>query len=227
MSEKVLIIEDEQAIADSVAYSLAKEGFEVLTASDGTQGLALAEAEKPDLLILDLLLPGVGGLDVCRTLRRTSNVPIIMLTARGEEVDRVVGLEVGADDYVTKPFSMRELIARVRAVLRRVQPEQVSPDGILRSGDLEINTRQHLAYRCGQPLRLTLKEFEVLRILVAHRGEAVSRKMLLDEVWDGVRYRDPRTVDVHIRWLREKIEENPSRPRRILTVHGVGYKLVE
>jgi len=172
-------------------------------------------------------LPGVGGLDVCRTLRRTSNVPIIMLTARGEEVDRVVGLEVGADDYVTKPFSMRELIARVRAVLRRVQPEQVSPDGILRSGDLEINTRQHLAYRCGQSLRLTLKEFEVLRILVAHRGEAVSRKMLLDEVWDGVRYRDPRTVDVHIRWLREKIEENPSRPRRILTVHGVGYKLVE
>ncbi|HHX41911.1 MAG TPA: response regulator transcription factor [Armatimonadetes bacterium] len=227
MSEKVLIIEDEQAIADSVAYSLAKEGFEVRTATDGAEGLALAEAEKPDLLILDLLLPGMSGLDVCRTLRRTSSVPIIMLTARGEEVDRVVGLEVGADDYVTKPFSMRELIARVRAVLRRVQIELAPSDGILRSGDLEIDTRQHLVHRRGQPLRLALKEFEVLRILVARRGEVVSRKTLLEEVWGGVRYRDPRTVDVHIRWLREKIEENPSRPRRILTVHGIGYRLVE
>ncbi len=221
------MVEDESAIAESIAYSLRKEGYQVETALDGASGLERIRQEQPDLVILDLMLPEMSGLDVCREVRRTSDVPIIILTARGEEIDRVVGLELGADDYVTKPFSMRELMARVRAVLRRTRGDLAADGAVLRSGNLEIDLRQHLVTRAGKSIRLTLKEYETLKQLMAHRGTVLTRDALLDAVWGEEQYRDPRTVDVHIRWLREKIEEDPSHPRRIVTVHGVGYKFVE
>ena len=227
MPDRILIIEDEQAIAESVAYSLQKEGFEVLTAADGAEGLAAAQSEHPDLILLDLLLPEMNGLDVFRSVRRDSEVPIIMLTARGEEIDRVVGLELGADDYVTKPFSTRELVARVRTVLRRARSGGMREGTVLRSGDLEVDVARHEVTRGGQALRLTLKEYELLKTLMAHRGIVLTRDTLLDTVWGEEEYRDPRTVDVHIRWLREKIEPDPSSPHRIVTVRGVGYKFLE
>ncbi len=227
MSDTILIVEDERPIAESVGYSLEREGFRVLSATDGIQGLGLAQRERPDLIILDIMLPGLSGFELCRTVRRTSDVPIIILTARVEEVDRVVGLEMGADDYVTKPFSVRELVARVKAVLRRSNPESRRDARVLRSGDLEMDIAQHVVTRNGQPLEVTLKEYETLKHLMAHRGMVLTRDTLLDSIWGEDEYRDPRTVDVHIRWLREKIEDAPSQPRRIVTVRGVGYKFVE
>ncbi|MBI3947147.1 MAG: response regulator transcription factor [Armatimonadetes bacterium] len=227
MPEQVLIVEDERPIVDAVSYSLERDGFEVVSAFDGVQGLALARRERPDLIILDIMLPGMNGFEFCRALRRTSDVPIIILTARVEEVDRIVGLEMGADDYVTKPFSVRELVARVKAVLRRTHAESPVETSIMRSGDLEIDQGRHTVTRGGQPLELTLKEYDTLRRLMSQPGIVLSREVLLDTVWGDDECRDTRTVDVHIRWLREKIEENPSQPRRIVTVRGVGYKFVE
>jgi len=225
MGQRILIVEDERSIADSLAHTLKREGFEARVAADGETGLRLANEFKPSLVILDLMLPGIGGLDVCRMLRSKSTVPIIMLTAKAEEVDRIVGLEVGADDYVTKPFSMRELVARVRAALRRqsmlAQPSEQPGFG---DGHLVVDlTRPSVEVR-GKPVALSPRELSLLRALLAHRGRARTRHQLLEEAWGNDEYIDPRTVDVHIRWLRQKIEPDAEHPQYIETVRGIGYR---
>lgn len=225
MPQKVLIVEDEETIADAVAYALSRSGYETDTALDGLEGLRKAKEEQPDLIILDLMLPGMDGLELCRELRAESSVPIIMLTARHEEADRVIGLEVGADDYVIKPFSMKELIARVKAVLRRSEGTAYScPGGILKCGDLEMNLSEHTVKVRGREVHLSPKEYELLKLLMMHQGRVLSRGFLLSKVWGSETCPETRTVDVHIRWLREKIEENPAEPKYIITVRSVGYK---
>jgi DNA-binding response OmpR family regulator len=225
MPQKVLVVEDEETIAAAVAYALGQAGFEADTAPDGETGLHKAREHRPDLIILDLMLPGISGLDVCRELRSESSVPVIMLTARQEEVDRVVGLEVGADDYVTKPFSIKELVARVKAVLRRAEGGIYgAPGGILRCGDLVMNLAEHTVTVGNRPVHLAPKEYELLKLLVMHKGRVLSRSVLLDRVWGADAFPETRTVDVHIRWLREKLEENPAEPKYIITVRSVGYK---
>ncbi|MGC8833217.1 MAG: response regulator transcription factor [Armatimonadota bacterium] len=225
MPQKVLIVEDEETIADAVAYALSRSGYETDTALDGLEGLRKAKEEHPDLIILDLMLPGMDGLELCRELRAESSVPIIMLTARHEEADRVIGLEVGADDYVIKPFSMKELIARVKAVLRRSEGTAYScPGGILKCGDLEMNLSEHTVKVRGKEVHLSPKEYELLKLLMMHQGRVLSRGFLLSKVWGTETCPETRTVDVHIRWLREKIEENPAEPKYIVTVRSVGYK---
>jgi two-component system OmpR family response regulator/two-component system alkaline phosphatase synthesis response regulator PhoP len=221
---KVLIVDDEPAILELVAFNLEQAGFTTLTAADGAEALQKAAAEKPDLVILDIMLPRVDGFEVCRSLRAKGNTPILMLTARREEVDRVLGLELGADDYLTKPFSPRELVARVRAILRRAAENRQQTDGILTYGDLVINPNSHVVTVKGQPVDLTLKEYQLLYLLAENRGRVFSREALLERLWEGEYYGDSRTIDVHIRHLREKIEENPSNPNYVLTVRGVGYK---
>jgi DNA-binding response OmpR family regulator len=231
MNERILIIEDEPPLRDTLAWNLDHEGYQVKTAADGKTGLETARAWKPDLLLLDLMLPEIDGLEICRILRRETAVPILMLTARDQEVDRVVGLEVGADDYVTKPFSMRELMARVRALLRRAtllrqelsQPEE-SPAPTIQSGDLTIDFSRSEALQGGNAMALKPKEFELLAYFARHRGQAVSREQILQQVWGWDYTGDSRTVDVHIRWLREKIEPDPEHPVRLVTVRGVGYR---
>ncbi|QGP92063.1 Alkaline phosphatase synthesis transcriptional regulatory protein PhoP [Neomoorella glycerini] len=221
---KVLIVDDEPAILELVSFNLQQAGFTTVTASDGAEALQKAAAEKPDLIILDVMLPRLDGFEVCRSLRARGNTPILMLTARREEVDRVLGLELGADDYLTKPFSPRELVARVRAILRRAAENQRQPDDILAIGDVVINPASHVVTVKGKPVDLTLKEYQLLQLLAENRGRVFSREALLERLWEGEYYGDTRTIDVHIRHLREKIEENPSNPRYILTVRGVGYK---
>jgi DNA-binding response OmpR family regulator len=225
MSKKILIIDDEPMIVESVSYNLKQEGYETLTAQDGETGLELALSEEPDLLLLDLMLPGLNGMEVCRQIRKTSEVPIIMLTAKEGEIDRILGLELGADDYVVKPFSMRELLARIKSVLKRVA---VGPKTLetanLTNGDLTIDLLGHEVAVKGRNVDLSSKEFDLLRILAQHPGQVLSREQLLNLVWGNDFYGDSRTVDVHIRWLREKIEEEPGDPKYILTVRGVGYK---
>ncbi len=225
---KVLIIEDERSIANSLAYCFQKEGFKVQVAYEGRQGLDMARSWHPDIVILDLILPGLSGYDVCRILRRESSVPIIMLTAKSQEVDRVVGLEMGADDYVVKPFSSRELIARVRAVLRRVgrpSSDLEEDERPIRVGELEIDPARFLVILKGNQVVLSVKEFELLRLLAQNRGRVVRREVILDRLWPDEEFPDPRTLDVHIHRLREKLEADPSHPTLILTVRGVGYKL--
>jgi DNA-binding response OmpR family regulator len=228
MNERILIVEDEVSLAQAVAYALKREGFQVRIATDGQEGLRMALTEKPDLVILDLMLPKLDGWEVCRTLRAKSAVPILILTARGEEHDKVIGLELGADDYVVKPFSMRELVARVRALLRRAKmtamPEE--PE-ILQSGNLTLYIAEHRAELNGKELPLAPKEFALLKVLMLNKGRAMSRDQLLELVWGGKEFIDPHTVDVHVHWLREKIEPDPKNPRRIVTVRGVGYRFVE
>jgi DNA-binding response OmpR family regulator len=228
VNERILIVEDEVSLAQAVAYALKREGFQVRIATDGQEGLRMALTEKPDLVILDLMLPKLDGWEVCRTLRAKSPVPILILTARGEEHDKVIGLELGADDYVVKPFSMRELIARVRALLRRAKmtamPEE--PE-ILQSGNLTLYIAEHRAELNGKELPLAPKEFALLKVLMLNKGRAMSRDQLLELVWGGKEFIDPHTVDVHVHWLREKIEPDPKNPRRIVTVRGVGYRFVE
>jgi len=224
MAQRVLVIEDESAIAEGLAYNLRQEGLEPLLAADGDTGLQLARTAKPDLILLDLMLPGVGGLDVCRALRRESDVPIIMLTAKDSEIDKIVGLEVGADDYITKPFSVREVLARIRAVLRRAGNR---PDGDaeeVQVDHLAINFAKHAVTVDGRPITLSPKEFDLLKILIRNRGRVMTRDLLLDRVWGEDAFVEPRTVDVHIRWLREKIEQDPSHPVLIQTVRGAGYR---
>jgi len=225
----VLVIEDEETLVEALRYNLAREGYRVATAADGEQALELAERERPDLVLLDLMLPKLDGLEVTRILRKRSSVPILMLTARATEVDKVVGLELGADDYVTKPFSMRELLARVRAVFRRQEmlktgSATTDPSRRLSAGDLSIDLDTHQATLAGQPLSLKPREFDLLAFLVQNRGHAFTRDQLLERVWGYDYAGDTRTVDVHVRWLREKIEANPAEPTRILTVRGVGYR---
>jgi phosphate regulon transcriptional regulator PhoB len=223
---KVLVVDDEMPIVEAVSYNLKKEGFSVVTAADAEQCLEAARRDSPDLVLLDVMLPSASGFDVCRLLRKQNNIPIIMLTARADETDRVVGLELGADDYVTKPFNMRELMARVKSVLRRTasQDAQTSSQVPLQSGNLQIDPARHEVRVNDNIITVSPKEFELLRFLVTHPGQVFTRQVLLDRVWGAEAYVEERTVDVHIRWLREKIEANPSQPTRLLTIRGVGYK---
>lgn len=221
---KVLVVDDENPIVEAVAYNLRKEGFQALTASDAEQCLTIARSEKPDLIILDVMLPSASGFDVCRILRKQNDVPIIMLTARAEETDRVVGLELGADDYITKPFSMRELMARVKSVLRRTHTGAMVTDAVVTVGNLTVDPNRYEVTLGDKRIELSPKEFDLLRFMATHPGQVFSRQSLLDHVWGADAYVEDRTVDVHIRWLREKIEVNSSRPERLLTVRGVGYK---
>ena len=227
-TQSVLIVEDEENLLEALRYSLERDGYQVRTAIDGEQGLESARESQPDLIILDVMLPVLDGFEVCRILRRETDVPILMLTAKGEEIDRVVGLELGADDYVVKPFSMRELGARVRAMLRRSRlgPDRLSGDNAetLKSDDLEIDLVSHTARIGEMALVLKPREFELLALLVANKKRAFTRDQVLDRLWGKDYYGDSRTVDVHVRWLRGKIEEDPGNPKRIVTVRGVGYR---
>ncbi len=223
----ILIVEDDKGIAEPVQYVLRAEGFEVLVAYDGPAGLEKFEQDKPDLVILDLMLPGMHGFEVFRRLRQRRNVPVVMLTARSEENDRVTGIELGADDYVVKPFSMRELVARVRMVLRRSRNEEDTLEDAVTLGDVVIDRLRHRVEVRGQEVALAPKEFALLECLARHRGRPLTRSMLLEQVWGTDEYIDERTVDVHIRWLRQKIERDPSQPRLIHTVRSVGYRLGE
>lgn len=228
-SARVLVVEDDQTLSGVLKYNLSKAGYMVLSAADGAKALEMAREEKPDIILLDLMLPKLDGLDVCRILRKESNVPILMLTAKSEEVDRVIGLELGADDYISKPFGVRELMARVKAMLRRCQmkldeslTENQSP--ILRSGNIEMDLSRHVATLGNHSLDLTPKEFELLSFLIRNSGRVFKREQLLDRVWGYDYAGDTRTVDVHISWLRQKIEDAPQHPRRLVTLRGVGYK---
>jgi DNA-binding response OmpR family regulator len=219
----ILIIDDEPEMVRGLSDNLRFEGYRTLAAANGDEGLRLALQEVPDLILLDVMMPRMSGWDVCRQLRqRGIDVPVIMLTARGEEVDRVLGLELGADDYVTKPFSLRELLARVRAVLRRPGPRQKFEE--VAFGDIRIHLRGRQVFRTGEEIRLTRKEFDLLRYLVEHRGEVLTRERLLDEVWGYERFPTTRTVDAHVLRLRQKLEPDPERPVYILTAHGQGYR---
>ncbi|MCS7220093.1 MAG: response regulator transcription factor [Anaerolineae bacterium] len=232
MSDKILIVEDEPALVEALAYNLTRQGYTVVTATDGLTALDMARRERPALILLDLMLPQLDGFEVCRILRQEMSVPILMLTARTEEVDKVVGLEMGADDYLTKPFSMRELLARVKALLRRVRLTReeatagVSPGTAekLTLGELMIDLSRREAFWKGQPLRLKPKEYELLVFLARHPGIVLSRDLILERVWGWDYGGDSRTVDVHIRWLREKIEADPAHPTHIVTVRGIGYR---
>jgi two-component system, OmpR family, alkaline phosphatase synthesis response regulator PhoP len=232
MPERVLVVDDEDAILQLVAYNLRRAGFDVVTASNGEDGLALAQNGSFDLVVLDLMLPGIDGADVCKEIRKNSDVPILMLTARGEEIDRVVGFEIGADDYVTKPFSPRELVGRIKAILRRAKKEperetDVSPgyeDETLVFGPLTVNFITYEVGLDGVRVELTPTEFQILKVLAQHPGRVFTRDELVDRVMGTDFFGDVRTVDVHIRHLRSKIEPNPSEPRFIETVRGAGYK---
>jgi DNA-binding response OmpR family regulator len=226
MAQTILVVDDEARIVKLVRDYLERAGFDVLAAHDGEMALTLARLEQPDLIVLDLMLPGVDGLDVCRRLRQESGVPIIMLTARVEEADRVVGLELGADDYVTKPFSPRELVARVRATLRRANG-QVGPSSILRAGDVELDTASLTATVAGEPVDLTPTEFQVLATLVRQPGRIFSREQLLEAVHGVIFDGYDRSVDSHVKNIRRKIEPDPRQPRYIQTVYGVGYRFGE
>ncbi|TCT24597.1 two-component system response regulator VicR [Melghiribacillus thermohalophilus] len=229
MSVKILVVDDEKPIADILEFNLKKEGYQVVCAYDGTTALQLTEQENPDLILLDIMLPEKDGLEVCREIRKKYNMPIIMLTAKDSEIDKVLGLELGADDYVTKPFSNRELIARVKANLRRHQQQDMDTNGRevqdIRVGRLVIHPDAYTVTRDGTEIELTQREFELLYYLARHIGQVMTREHLLETVWGYDYYGDVRTVDVTIRRLREKIEENPSNPLWIVTRRGVGYYL--
>ena len=227
----VLVVEDEENFIEALTIGLKKEGFRVQVARDGAEALTVFDAVRPDIVLLDLMLPKVSGVDVCREMRSRSKVPIIMVTAKGSEVDTVVGLEVGADDYVTKPYRLRELVARMRAVLRRTAeraPDRTPGNGdeVLASGDLVLDPERHEVSLRGATLDLPLKEFEVLQLLLERAGRVVTRDSLIDEVWGHDYVGDTKTLDVHIKRLRSRIEADPAVPERILTVRGVGYKIV-
>ncbi len=227
---KILLVEDDENIAEPLMFGLKKEGFEVLHATDGQKGLQLARAQLPDAVLLDVMLPGTDGFAVCRTLRAESNVPILMLTARGQELDRVMGLELGADDYIVKPFSFRELLARLHAILRRRQldrGETSPPADRLTIGQVVLDRTARQVTRDGRPLELTQREFDLLAVLMEHCGQALQRQDLLDQVWGEEWIGDTRTLDVHVRWLREKLEDDASAPRYIQTLRGYGYRFVD
>ena len=225
---KILIVDDEPVLLDTLRYNLAKGGYAVQTAVDGEEALMVARQESSDLIILDIMLPKMDGFEVCRALRQRSSVPVLMLTARGEEGDKVLGLELGADDYMTKPFSMRELLARVKAMLRRAEVARSGAEDataeILRERDLELDLGSHRVTFHGGHLHLKPKEFDLLAFLMRHRGRAFSRQQLLDQVWGYDYDGGTRTVDVHIRWIRQKVESEASRPELIETVRGIGYR---
>ena len=223
---RVLVVEDEDSISEPLAYMLRKEGFEVSVADDGPSGLAAFDRDGADLVLLDLMLPGLSGTEVCRELRTRSAVPVIMLTARDSEVDKVVGLELGADDYVTKPFSHRELVARIRAVLRRQSSSGPAEDGTaLEAGPVRMDVDRHLVTVGGEAVQLPLKEFDLLELLLRNVGRVLTRGQLIDRVWGSDYVGDTKTLDVHVKRLRAKIEPDPASPKHLLTVRGLGYKL--
>ena len=226
----ILLVDDEEAVQKLLTYPLERDGFRVVSARDGEEALERFGAENPDLVVLDIMLPHLDGLEVCKRLRARSTVPIIMLTARDDELDKVVGLELGADDYITKPFSIHEFRSRVRALLRRAKlPPYQGEDGdeLISSGPLRIDLGRRTVELDGRSVQLTYVEFELLRTMASHPGRVFSRKMLLEALWGGSVYREPRTIDVHVRHLREKLEQDPSEPELILTVRGAGYRLQE
>ena len=226
-ARRVLLIEDEAALVATLSYNLRKNGYDVVSATDGVAGLQAARRERPDVIVLDLMLPKMDGLEVCRRVRGESDVPILMLTAKGEELDRVVGLEMGADDYLTKPFGMRELMARIRALLRRAHTSSGGGDeSRIVAGALEIDLRGHLVRRDGDEVALKPKEFDLLAFLAKNAGQVFTREQILQRVWGYDFFGGSRTVDVHMRWLREKLETDPAHPAHLLTVRGVGYKFV-
>ncbi len=226
MPEKVLIIDDEEHIVELIKYNLDSSGYTTFEAYNGNDGLKTARKEMPDIILLDLMLPGIDGLEVCKRLRnddKLKNVPIIMLTAKSEEIDKILGLELGADDYITKPFSVRELNARVKAVLRRINPSDEQNE-VFSFADVEIDYSKHEIKKKGQKVDLTLKEFELLDILVKNKGKVLTRDLLLDKIWGYEYVGETRTVDVHIRHLRQKLEEDDKNPKFIETVRGIGYR---
>jgi two-component system response regulator RegX3 len=227
----VLVVEDEDSFIDALTLGLSREGFRVTIARDGAEALDIFDAVAPDLVLLDVMLPKVSGIDVCRELRSRSNVPIIMVTAKGSEIDTVVGLEVGADDYVTKPYRMRELVARMRAVLRRKPLEDANvvvlaatADDAISVGDVELDHQRHEVTIRGESVRLPLKEFELLSLLLENAGRVLTRDTLIDRVWGSDYVGDTKTLDVHIKRLRSKVEDDPGTPVRIVTIRGLGYK---
>ncbi len=236
MSETILVVEDDLSLQETLAYNLNRQGYTVETAGDGLAALEAARRLRPDLIVLDIMLPGMDGFEVCRVLRKEMSTPILMLTARDDEIDRIVGLEVGADDYLTKPFSMRELMARVKAMLRRVRmiledaaaaPAPAAahtPGTTMAFGNLTINLTRREVLLDGRPLPLKPKVYDLLVYLAQHRGEALSRETILENVWGWEYMGESRTVDVHVRWLREKIEADPANPTRLVTVRSAGYR---
>nr|WP_306427717.1 MULTISPECIES: response regulator transcription factor [unclassified Brevibacterium] len=222
-----MLVEDEESFSDPLSFLLGKEGYEVTIADDGLEAIASFEATGADLVLLDLMLPGASGTEVCRALRAKSNVPIIMLTAKDDEIDKVVGLELGADDYVTKPYSSRELLARIRAVLRRrSEPDQPVEESVLEANGVRIDVDRHVVTIRGQEMGLPLKEFELLEILVRNAGRVMTRGQLIDRVWGQDYVGDTKTLDVHIKRLRNKVEPDPTDPGLLVTVRGLGYKFV-
>jgi two-component system response regulator RegX3 len=221
----VLVVEDEDSFVDALVVGLKREGFLVHTARDGVSALEMFEVVQPDLVLLDVMLPRMSGLDVCREIRAKSRVPIIMVTAKGSEIDTVVGLEVGADDYVTKPFRLRELVARMRAALRRMPADAPAVHDALEVGALRLDSGRHEASLRGEPLSLPLKEFELLELLMANAGRVLTREVIIDRVWGPYYVGDTKTLDVHIKRLRGKVEDDPANPTRIKTIRGLGYKL--
>lgn len=233
MTTRILIVEDEPALQETLAYNLQKEGYEVEVVGDGRLALDAVRARPPDLILLDIMLPGLDGFEVCRRLRQETNTPVLMLTARHDEIDRVVGLEVGADDYLIKPFSMRELLARIKAQLRRAQliRDEIAraslgqtQQDVLTFGDLKINVTRREVALGDEVIQMKPKEYELLHFLAQHRGQMLSREFILERVWGWDYIGDSRTVDVHVRWLRQKIEKDPADPKRIVTVRGGGYR---
>ncbi|GAB2589494.1 response regulator [Microlunatus antarcticus] len=220
---RVLVVEDEPSYRETLAYMLGREGFEVVEAADGVEGLAAYDRSGADIVLLDLMMPGLPGTEVCRQLRQRGPVPVIMLTARDSEIDKVVGLELGADDYVTKPFSHRELVARIRAVLRRGQDVELVPD-VVEAGGVRMDVERHEVAVDGQPVRLALKEFELLEMLLRNAGRVMTRGQLIDRIWGADYVGDTKTLDVHVKRLRAKLETDPGNPEHLLTVRGLGYK---
>ncbi len=233
MAEKILVVEDEVTLQETLAYNLKRQGYEVETVSDGKAALQLARTARPDLILLDIMLPGMDGFEVCRVLRKEMSTPVLMLTAKDDEIDRVVGLEVGADDYMIKPFSMRELLARVKALLRRVRliREEIASASDLAEasqsltyGNMTIDLGRREVRLDENPIAMKPKEYDLLLFLAQHRGQVLSREFILERVWGWDFIGDSRTVDVHIRWLREKIESEPANPKRLVTVRSAGYR---
>ncbi|MFZ9744248.1 MAG: response regulator [Aquiluna sp.] len=221
---RVLVVEDEPNLREPLVYLLEKEGYQVLEAADGNAAIENFHKHSPDLILLDLMLPGISGNEVCRLIRLESQVPIIMITAKDTEIDKVVGLEIGADDYVTKPYSTRELLARMKAVLRRGAESPVSESGLLKAGPVVMDLDRHTVSVNGEPIQMPLKEFELLELLIENVNRVLTRGQIIDRVWGSNYFGDTKTLDVHVKRVRSKIEEDPSRPRHLITVRGLGYK---
>jgi len=221
---KILVVEDEAGMRDPLVYLLRSEGYEVIEAEDGEAAVAIFQKEGADLVLLDLMLPKLNGKDVCKAIRTTSDVPVIMLTAKDTEIDKVIGFEIGADDYVTKPYSKNELLARMKAVLRRNGGPRAAENGVLEAGAIRMDLERHSVYFNGEKVNMPLKEFELLELLLENRNRVLTRGQIIDRVWGSNYYGDTKTLDVHIKRLRSKIEDDPARPAHLLTVRGLGYK---